>query len=321
MRRPASSRVLLHECLMLLRCPSRWLRDGRSRAVLSRVHGHCFDGESASEALTHEVRDGMDTIDAVSHLDEGREEVQFPQPRVEARRLELLDEVAVRVLVPMHHQIDDSARDRKSFLFCQREEVRMEPGAVNTGREEVERGPDLVALVVLVVRGHRQALHLGPQQNLCRRHVGSELFVNPTARNRPRRSRAIIIPVKVVVSQIAQDDAEDALRAMLEPSNRLREHLGHWLPDVAGKRVEANKRQRTHGYDRPSLRSMVMVSITVPDGGWRAPGASPDPVIARCRSWHARRPSAPAQSGRRVFPRPPASTTEREFSADARRVR
>src|SRR5262245_442251 len=83
--------------------------------VLGRSDGCRFDRKLTHHSGAHEVRDGMDPINSVPHLDESCEEVEFPQPGIKTRCLKLFYEIPIWVFIPVHHWFGDTAGRRKAF--------------------------------------------------------------------------------------------------------------------------------------------------------------------------------------------------------------
>ena len=122
----------------------------------------------------------------------------------------------------------------------------MEASPLSARREEVERRPFLVSLVVLLIRRHREALHFAPQQHLraplCRLEGGQQL-------NSPEAAALVAShydPGEVVVSPFPNHNPQDPFRAVFKPGHLLRESGRHRNPSVTGERIEANKWQGTH---------------------------------------------------------------------------
>lgn len=178
-------------------------------------------------------------------LDQQREHVQFHQPSIEGGGLELLDVVAIDVIVPAHHRADEIARRAVAFEVSQTHEARVSAHLGHARGEEVHGAARFVALTSLFVQARQQPRRLLEHRGCSSLGVIEEFRpVNPAkALDQIACEKGALV---LAIDELTQHQAEQPAIARFVPGVLV--YQMHRRPDAAvgSQGLEACAANRLH---------------------------------------------------------------------------
>jgi len=179
----------------------------------------------------------MCSIKRKPKFDKHCEKVKFPNPLVESRRLELLDEVSIKIFVPAHHRLDYPPSRKEANFGCNLTEVWVQFFKRMDRSEKINWLTRFITLVVKFIRRIEQFAHL------FRQFVTRPLrALHKICHGSPPKAQFCVSTEdhtsEVTVSPILDDHAKETSTFGLIVGYFLASQRCSWMPCIASNRVE-----------------------------------------------------------------------------------